>query len=529
MTGDFARTGSLIRLALRRDRVLLPAWILGFAAVAGVSAGATVGLYPQESQRVQAAEAVNSTSSLVALYGPIYDTTSLGALSLFKLTAMGAAVIAVLMVFITVRHTRAEEEAGQLELLAAAPVGRSAPLSAALIVAIGASLALGLASAAALTAVGLPPGGSLAFGLGWGLTGAAFAALAGVVAQITTDARAARGLTLIGVVVAYGLRAVGDLAATGGWLSWLSPIGWMQQVRAFAGDRWWVLLLPVAMTVVCVPFALVLRARRDVGAGFVGERPGPSLGSLSGVFALAWRLQRGPLIAWTLLFMFFGFLLGSLADTLTGLMDSPQAAEYLAMIGGSGTLTEIFLSAELSILGIVVTAYGIEAAARLGAEESDGHVEVLLSAPVSRLRWWATHLVIAAGGVLVIMALTGLAVGAGVVLATGEAAMVTTTFGAALARVPAAWLFIALVVAAFGWLPRRIPVVWGLFALALVVGEFGPLWDAPQWLMDISPFVHSPRLPAPGSSLGGLVPLSAVCAVLTVVGLLGWRRRDVPA
>ncbi|HQR80420.1 MAG TPA: ABC transporter permease [Actinomycetota bacterium] len=529
MTSQFARTGSLIRLALRRDRVLLPAWILGFAAIAGVSAGATVGLYPQEAQRVQAAEAVNSTSSLVALYGPIYDTTSLGALSLFKLTAMGAAVIAVLMVFITVRHTRAEEESGQLELVAAGPVGRYAPLAAALTVAVGGSLTLGLATAIALTVTGLPVAGSLLFGLGWGLSGAAFAALAGVVAQITTGARAARGLTMIGIVVAYGLRAVGDLASAGGWLSWLSPIGWMQQVRAFAGDRWWVLLLPALMTAVCVPLALLLRSRRDVGAGLLRERPGPSEGSLAGVFSLAWRLQRGGLFAWALMFVFFGFLLGSLADTLTGFLDSPQAAEYLAMLGGTGTLTEIFLSAELSILGIVVTAYGIEAASRLGSEEAEGHVEVLLSAPVSRLRWWATHLLIAASGVLVIMALTGMAVGAGVVMATGDTGMLTTTFTAALARVPAAWLFTGLVVAAFGWMPRRIALVWGLFALALAIGEFGPLWDAPQWLMDLSPFVHSPRLPAPDSSLGGLLPLIVVSVVLTLAGLLGWRRRDVPA
>ena len=105
----------------------------------------------------------------------------------------------------------------------------------------------------------------------------------------------------------------------------------------------------------------------------------------------------------------------------------------------------------------------------------------------------------------------------------------TTTFTAALARVPAAWLFTGLVVAAFGWMPRRIALVWGLFALALAIGEFGPLWDAPQWLMDLSPFVHSPRLPAPDSSLGGLLPLIVVSVVLTLAGLLGWRRRDVPA
>lgn len=527
MSDQFARTGALTRLALRRDRWLLPAWIIGFAAMAGISAGATVGLYPDEAQRVQAAETVNTTSALVALYGRIYDPTSIGALSMFKLTAMGAAITAVLMVFIVVRHTRAEEEAGRLELLGAAPVGRYAPLAAALTVSFAGSLSLGLASAAALIGSGLPVEGSLAFGLGWAFTGIAFASLAAVIAQITTGARTARGLSIIGIALAYGLRAVADLAASGGWLSWLSPIGWMQQVRAYAGDRWWVLLLPTAMAVVCVPAAFALRRRRDLGAGLLQDRPGPAQGSMSGVFGLAWRLQRTSLISWTVGFVFFGFLLGSLADTLTGFLDSPQAAEYLAKLGGAGTLTDIFLSAELSIMGVIVTAYAIEAASRLGAEETEGHAELLLSTPVSRLRWSASHLSIAILGVLAIMVLTGLAVGLGGAMVTGDAGLVGTTFVAALARLPAAWLFAGLVVLVFGWVPRWLAAVWGVFVAALVIGEFGPLWDAPQWLMDLSPFVHSPRLPAPDSSLGGLLPLTAVALVLLALGLVGWRRRDL--
>ncbi len=73
------------------------------------------------------------------------------------------------------------------------------------------------------------------------------------------------------------------------------------------------------------------------------------------------------------------------------------------------------------------------------------------------------------------------------------------------------------------------PAVWALFVVALVLGEFGPLWDLPQWLMDASPFVHSPRLPAVDSSTTGLLPLTTVAVVLVVTGLLGWRRRDLLA
>ena len=50
--------------------------------------------------------------------------------------------------------------------------------------------------------------------------------------------RVAIGLGVLAVAAAYLLRAVGDLVdGNPGWLSWLSPIGWSQQIRPFAGDR----------------------------------------------------------------------------------------------------------------------------------------------------------------------------------------------------------------------------------------------------------------------------------------------------
>ena len=108
----------------------------------------------------------------------------------------------------------------------------------------GASIVLGLVTTAALIGGGLPVAGSLAFGLGWAATGIAFSSVAAVAAQIASSSRSAIGMSVIVIAVTYAFRAVGDLADPGPsvW-SWLSPIGWNQQVRAYAGDRWAVLLL----------------------------------------------------------------------------------------------------------------------------------------------------------------------------------------------------------------------------------------------------------------------------------------------
>jgi ABC-2 type transport system permease protein len=165
-------------------------------------------------------------------------------------------------------------------------------------VSFGASAVVGLLTSAALAAGGQPAAGSLAFGLGWATTGIAFSAVAGITAQLTTSDRSALGLAVSAIGVTYALRAVGDLAEPGpSALSWLSPIGWNQQIRAFAGDRWWVLALPLLLTAGLVPLAFLLRSRRDLGVGLRAERPGPADGRLGGVLGLAVRLQQRALVA----------------------------------------------------------------------------------------------------------------------------------------------------------------------------------------------------------------------------------------
>jgi ABC-2 type transport system permease protein len=47
------------------------------------------------------------------------------------------------------------------------------------------------------------------------------------------------------------------------------------------------------------------------------------------------------------------------------------------------------------------------------------------------------------------------------------------------------------------------------------------------WIVDVSPFIHSPKLPGSQFAAGPLVWLAAVAAALTVAGLVGLRRRDI--
>ena len=127
----YTGTWSLARAALRRDRVLASAWVLLLVVVVYASAAATESLYPTAADRVDAAEAINNSPAIVALYGPILDVTSLGELAMTKLTVLYAVFAALLFLVLVRRHTRTEEESGRAELLGGTAIGRDAPLAAA--------------------------------------------------------------------------------------------------------------------------------------------------------------------------------------------------------------------------------------------------------------------------------------------------------------------------------------------------------------------------------------------------------------
>ncbi len=528
---DLVGTLPLVRLALRRDRLLLPVWIAVFVVTAASSASAAAGLYPTLESRVSAADGLNASTALVALYGRIYDPTSIGALAMFKLSGLGAALVAVLATITVVRHTRAEEEAGRLELLGATVVGRQAALAAALVVATGTNLVLGALTALALVIVGLPAAGSVAFGLAWAGAGIAFAAVAAVAAQLTTGARAAIAATGALLAATYVVRAVGDAADTGrlGWISWLSLIGWTQQVRPFAGDRWAVLVLLLAFTALAVATAHTLLANRDLGAGLLADRPGRASASsrLRSSLGLAWRLQRPLLLGWAAGFLLLGAVLGGIAANVGDLLDSPQAADLIRSLGGEKTLSDAYLAAEMGFVGVFTAVFAVQAVTRLRAEETSIHAEALLATAVGRARWAGGHLSVAVLGSAGLLVTAGLSAGIAHAAQTGDAAQVGRVLAAALVQLPATVLFAGIALAAFGVAPRFSSLAWAALVGALLLGELGPLFDLDQRVLDLSPFAHVPKLPGGDLAVVPVVALLAVGATLVAVGLVALRHRDI--
>ncbi|MFI6355658.1 ABC transporter permease [Streptomyces sp. NPDC050743] len=521
MTRQLAGTGALLRFALRRDRVLIPVWVAVNALMVLSMPKTLKGLYDTPAARADLMHQMATNTSLRAMVGPVFDD-SIGALTAWRVGVYAGALAAVMSLLVVVRHTRDEEESGRQELVSSGMVGRRAPLTAALLTAAVANAALCVLIVAGLAGQGAP--GAVAFGLGVAGAGMVFATMAAIVAQLTESARLARGLTAAVLGAAFVLRAAGDSASDDGssLLTWLSPLGWLEDLRAFAAERWWVLLLFVAAVALQAVAAYELAGRRDIGMSFLPTRPGPAAGRLGTAGALAWRLQRGSVLGWSIGFFLAGVVYGGMTDGAARLVgDNAKAREIFQRMGGQSGLTDAFLAAMVGMLGLVAALYVVSSVLRLSGEETSGRAEPVLATAVGRLRWAAGHLIIAFGGSALLMLLAGLG------FAVGYGRQIGPVLGACLLQVAAVWVIGGVAVLLFGVLPRGAVAAWGVAGAVLLIGWIGPALNAPRAVLDLSPFGHLPKLPGGGMEWGPVLVLLGLAAVLVAGGLAGVRRRDL--
>jgi ABC-2 type transport system permease protein len=348
-----------------------------------------------------------------------------------------------------------------------------------------------------------------------------------VAAQVSDNARVAYGLTGVVLGAAFVLRAAGDIGD--GTLSWLSPIGWAQKTRPFAGDRWWPLLVMVAATVSLLTGAVALANRRDVGSGLIPPRPGPSRAAprLGRPVGLALRLQRGSVIGWSVGLFLIGVVYGAIANDVDEFVKDNETVRDVMAPGGGASITDSYLSRTLLIAALLGAGYAISSAFRMRSEETALRAEPVLATPVSRPRWVASQLAVTLAGSVVVLAAAGLGTGLAYGLAAGDLGQVPRLVGAALAYTPAVWVLVGLATALFGLAPRSVFAPWALLAVCFVVGLLDELLDLPTWIKDISPFEHTPSLPAADLAVAPLAVLAALAAALAYAGFVGFRHRDV--
>ena len=526
---SFTGTGKLIRFMLRRDRFLLPIWVLVIAYFPVALIPGIKEIWPTQPDRDAAVVMIQGTPAFTALLGKVHDS-SLGGLVAWRGSIM-TLVLGVIVALTVIRHTRTDEEAGRRELIGSTVVGRHAGPAAVLVIAVVADLVIGGLIGAGLIGQGEDTTGSITMGAQYAAAGILFAGIAAVCAQLTRGAGSARAILLIVLGAAFLLRMTGDMNADLSWLVWVSPVGWLERLEPFGGNNLEVLGLFAGAVVVLIAVAFVLQSRRDIEAGVLPTRPGraEAAAGLANTFGLAWRLQRASLLGWSIGFAVMGTLLGSMVNGIDDMLTSSRTmAQVMARMGGSGVLTDAFVASMTGIMALAAAGYSIQATAKLRSEETAGRTEQVLATNVHRTGWAASHLAFAFVGPAIGLAIGAVGFGIGAGPASGDIGTgVTDALVGTAVQLPAVWVLTGLATLLFGVLPRLIGFAWVALTLCLLFGQLGAALQLPQWVLDLSPFTHVPQIPGHEITARPLLWLALAVVVTTVVGLVGFGRRDL--
>jgi ABC-2 type transport system permease protein len=528
----------LLRLQARRDRITLTIWILGIALLVTASASAVGAEYGTDEERTQILTIGLSQPAILALRG-IPNGATLGSMIWFQICTFLCVMVGLMSTFLATRHGRADEERGRRELIVAAPQGRTASLRATITLGLIANVLVGLLAAGGFIAAGLDADGALAAGTAIAATGIAFLGIGMLVGELVSTSRAANGISAAVVVAAYVFRAAGDALGTPdlqnltlepAWISWLSPIGWAQQVFPFTENDYLPLLLTLGLAVVATAAALVLRSTRDLGSSLLPERAGRATAraTLRGDLGLAWRLQWPTLLGWTAGTAVFGLIVGSLGTAVSdAAFDNPDLLRILQSLSHTSRddIAIIFTGTIFVFVCILAAAAGIQAVLRMREEESQGRAELLLATPLGRIRWMADAILIGIVTVVIVIGVTATAAWLSF-LPYDKPDLAWNAVGTALVQLPAAIVFVALAALLVGVLPSvATGVTWGAFGVSVVLGLFGGLLQLPDEVVTISPLANVPTVPVDDWGLTVVLLASALVAI--VLGLVTFRRRDL--
>jgi len=530
----------LLRQRLRRDGVQLALWTVGTVALAGAGYGGVQSSYGDEQERV-ALLATVMANPVILLFRGLPSGADDDQMVVFLLLPWLLILAALMSSFLAVRHTRGDEEDGRLELLSATPAARWSPSVATVIHGTIANVVLGVLVTAAFLANGAPATGSVLVGLSCTLVGVVFLGVGLVAAQLLSTSRGANSLATWILVGTFVLAGAGNALGTpsddltrmqSSWLTWLSPFGWAENVRAFDANAAGPIVLLAGAALVLVAGALALQSRRDIGGAFIAERAGraSARSALASNLALVARMSTPSVVGWVVGGALVGILstsLGAVASEIGG--ENPAVADVLDKLsGGGGDLERGIVVVFFMMLGIFAACAGVQTIVRARQDETRGTAEAVLATAISRVRWLGDYVIVAvvAASATIAAGVLGAVLGA-VSLTDGGGLMRDAALAGAGQLLPA-WLFIALTALVFVVAPRlTIALGWTLVMVAAMIGLFGPLFGLDEDVARLSPFAAALTPTTTGVDAGGTWWVAVVTAAFAAGALTLMRRREL--
>lgn len=486
--------------------------------------------YPDPASRA-ALVRIAESPAVRMLQGIPHGIEDTGAYVVWDAGWMIQTIVGVWALVVTTRLLRGEEDSERAALVLTASISPVRVVAAQLSVLAATAVLVGSVCAAALLLSGTAALGSLLFGAGVAGFAAVFTGVAAVAAQLAPSRRRALGTASAVLAVAFLARMVAYSTESRGWLRWLTPYGWVDELRPYEANQGWALTPLLLTAAVLVGLALMLRAHRDTGAALIA---GPESGRsrmvlLGGPAALAWRLNLGVLLGWLTGIAAYAAVLGSLSPALTELgRDDPDFQRMLDRFDmGAATSERGFVAVMGPTLGLMIALYVCWRIGAARTEEASGHLETLLSHPVTRRRWLAGHALMALAGAIVIVVGAGAATWLGAQVAGADLGPGDALAPVA-AQLPLVLAFTGVAVLMFGLVPRlttTLPAA--VVVLAYLLRMLGPALDVPTWLIALSPFQHLGYVPIEPFRALPALGLAAVAAAAATAGGLAFARRDV--
>ena len=527
----FYQAMKLLLFYLKREYVKLSIWLLGLVVTTVAVALAFSGLYQSDTERQLMAETMENPA-MKALVGRGFglDNYTNGAMLSHEMLVMTMIVVAVMSILLVNRLTRQDEENQQLELLLALPLGRLSPSFSAIVVLFLANGLLAIVTTVSLTVLGVDSidfVGSLSYSTALFASGIFFGAITLLTAQLSNNQRGSMMLSYLVLGVSYMVRAVGDAGDL--WVSYLSPLGLLQETQAYVGNYFWPQSIIVLISFIIIALSMSLREKRDLGSGLLPDRRGKEAASsfLKTTPGFILSLQKVPLISWFVAMLLIGLSYGSVLGDLDAFLSENEVIQQIIGSTEDYSLTEQFIAIILKVMAIIATIPTLMVFHKLKSEEMKGRLDHVLARPFSRLKVYMWYSVIS---LLTSIFLLGIGVislaGAGVyVLDTGIDFM--TVVEANLVYLPAIWVVLGVMGAIYGLKGTFDGFTWLYLLFCFVLIYLGDLLEFPDWLMAVSPFYWIPELPVDAFNIWPLVTLTGISLLLFIIGGAGFISRDI--
>ncbi len=536
--------GSVYGKTMRDSRraVILAAALIGLVFI-GVT-GAVAQQFSTPESRLELEALINSVPPILqGIAGPIVNATTLGGYLQYKYGLFFPLLLSLWSVLALSGTLAAEASRGSLEFIGATGMSRrrialeklSGHLTGLMIVGIVTVISIAIAG----SAFAVLPGDeiSLTQAVGYGLWMVLMALAAGAVAFALgpfVGRGAAAGIagfvTLAGFIVSGYSAPVPELAP----LAKLTWFGWTYNHVPLAGQFDWPSVAFLAVfDVVVLAIGIVAFTRRDIGVTSAVPTPTSPrvLVGLRGPFTRAVGHNLNASIAWGVGIGLFGLLFASASGSFVDqLRNSADFMNLLSTVFPSVNFATVGGFLQLLFLELGIVFVGLAAAtlvAGWASDESSGRLELLLAAPLSRVRWAASGGL----GILVDMAVVVLitAIGIGIGGGLAQAGDVLTPLVGTLVLFVYGAALIGIGMAVGGLIAGRLaaPVTVVVVLATWILQLLGPVLKLPDFLQQLALTNHIGQPMVGVWDWGGM----AACAVVAVVGFAlgtwGFKRRDV--